>query len=119
MTMGEWSVVRAELDALPDFIVSGKEIKFRKEFRTLTSHESFCEVPLEVIERAQSLLAVELVDSVATPVHDTLVFQLGRNRVPLFSLETGGRDRRLFKFCCVYPRCSADLEARFSLASSW
>ena len=39
MTMGERSIVRAELDALPDFIVSGKEIKFRKEFRTLASHD--------------------------------------------------------------------------------
>ena len=74
---------------VPDFIVSGKEIKFGKEFRTLTSEDSFCDVPVAVFERARSLLTVELVDSVAKTVHDTVVFDLGCSRVPLFSLETG------------------------------
>ena len=63
MAMGERNVPRAELDSLPDFIIAGKEIGFRKEFGTLASDESFCEVPLEVVERAQSLLNLELVDS--------------------------------------------------------
>ena len=32
--------------------------------------------------------------------------------MPLFALETGGRDRTLFKFRCVFDMCSAFLEAR-------
>ena len=90
--MGERSVVRAELDGLPDFFVAGKEVKFRKEFRTLASENSFCEVPLVVLDRARTLLDMEFVESVGKPVHDTVVFELGCSRLPLFSLETGGRD---------------------------
>ena len=44
MTTGERNAVRVELDCLPDFIVAGKEIGFRKEFRTLASEDSFCDV---------------------------------------------------------------------------
>ena len=112
MTMGERNAVRVELDCLPDFIVAGKEFGFRNEFRTLALEDSFCEVPLDVVQRAQSLLDLELVDHVAKTVHDTVVFELGCSRVPLFSLETGGRDRRLFKFRCVFSLCSAFLEVR-------
>ena len=82
--MGERSVVRAELDGLPDFFVAGNEVKFRKEFRTLASENSFCEVPLVVLVRARSLLDMELVDSVGKTAHDTVVFELGCSRLPLF-----------------------------------
>ena len=82
--MGERSVVRAELDGLPDFFVAEKEVKFGKEFPTLASENSFCEVPLVVLDRARSLLAAELVDSVAKTVHDTVVFELGSNKFCYF-----------------------------------
>ena len=95
MTMGARSVLRSELDCLPDFFVAANDVQFRREFRTLTSEDSFCDVPSAVIERARSLLVVELVDTVAKTVHDTVEFDLGCSRVPLFSLETGTRQTLL------------------------
>ena len=41
MSMGDRSVVRAELDGLPDFLIARNEIRFRKEFRTLASEDAF------------------------------------------------------------------------------
>ena len=43
MTMGARSVLRAELDGLPDFFVAAKDVQFRREFRTLASEDSFCD----------------------------------------------------------------------------
>ena len=44
MTMGARSVLRSELDCLPDFFVAAKDVQFRREFRTLASEDSFCDV---------------------------------------------------------------------------
>ena len=97
---------------MSDFVVRAGKVVFRKEFRTVTSDESFCVCPDSVVEVAKTLLSVDLVDSVAKTVHDRVVFCLGCNRVPLFALETGGRDRTLYKFRCVFDMCSAFLEVR-------
>ena len=85
MTMGERRIVRAELDSLPDFFIAGKEVGFRKEFRSLSSDESFCEVPPVVLERARLLRSLHLVDTVAKTVHDTVFFELGCSRIPVFA----------------------------------
>ena len=96
MTLAERKItIRSSLNCLSDFVVHAGKVVIRKEFQTVTSDESFCICPDSVVEAAKTLLTVDLVDSVAKTVHDRVVFCLGCNRIPLFSLETGGRDRTL------------------------
>ena len=96
MTLAERRItMRSALNCLSDFVVHDGKVVFRKEFRTVTSDESFCICPDSVVEVAKTLLTVDLVDSVAKTVHDRVVSCFGCNRIPLFALETGGRDRTL------------------------
>ena len=94
--------MRAELDALSDFVTGPCSIGFRREFRTGASGETYCMVSDLVIERAQCLLTEPLVDSVAKTVHDRVFLEIVCYNIPLFSLVNGCRERTLFTFRCVY-----------------
>ena len=85
MSASDRDALRFELDSLPDVFVAGNDIGFTKAFRTLASREAFYVAPKCVIEKARSLLVNELVDSIAKTVHDKVFYELGCNRVPLFS----------------------------------
>ena len=113
MTLAESRItIRFTLDCTSDFIVHDGKVVFRKEFQTEKSVESFRICPDCVVDAVKTLLTVDLVVSVAKTVHDGAVFCLGCNRIPLFALETGGRDMTLYKFRCVFDSCSSFLQVR-------
>ena len=101
---------RKMLDALSDFAVDGSGLRLRREFVLLSCPEVFVRVPERIVGCMRRLLAMDSVGNVAQAVHDNVVFNIGSSRVPLFALESGGRDRTLFTFRCVYRRCLAFLE---------
>ena len=105
------------LDAAPDFVIDGGAIAFGKAFEVLEAPDTYARAPDDVIESARSLLEMDVVDTVAKMVHDTVTVRIGCCAVPVFALEDGGRGRTLFTFKCVYDNCPAFLDVRvFSAA---
>ena len=102
---------RARLDSAPN-VVAGGEIGFGHAFEAVEDAETFCRAPEDVVDAARRLLALDAADGIAAAVHDTVVVQIGCNRVPIFAMVNGGRGRGLFSFRCVYPACSAFLDVR-------
>ena len=58
-------------------------------------------------------MTAERNDSIARVVLDTLFFRVGCNVVPIFALVSGGRERTLFEFRCVFDGFSTFLDVRF------
>ena len=103
---------RRELDDLPDVVIDAQGLRLRQELRVVATAEVFVPIPDPVVERMRVILATELSGSVARVIHDNVYVEIGCNRIPLFALVSGGCDRTLFTFRCVYARCHAFLEAR-------
>ena len=78
----------------------------------IEADETFCTAPPDIIDAARRLLEFNLDQSLAKIVHDNVTLKIGGNRVPLFSMVSGGRSRTLYSFRCVFPHCSAFLDVR-------
>ena len=110
--MQQRRMLRAELDAMPDVAVDGTELAFAQRFATVTDDEPFFTAPDAFVASCRALLDADVVDTVPRLVHDTICVRIGCNRVPLFALVSGGRDRTLYVFRCVYAGCAAFLDVR-------
>ena len=110
--MQQRRMLRAELDAMPDVAVDGTELAFAQRFATVTDDEPFFTAPDAFVASCRALLDADVVDTVPRTVHDTICVRIGCNRVPLFALVSGGRDRTLYVFRCVYAGCAAFLDVR-------
>ena len=86
---------RARLDSAPNVVVAGGEIGFGHAFEAVEDAETFCRAPEDVVDAARRLLALDAADGIAAAVHDTVVVQIGCNRVPIFAMVNGGRGRGL------------------------
>ena len=103
---------RVALDGLPDFSTNKFGIEFRQSFVTLKANETFFLAPEHLVESCRRLLTLELDVTVARLVHDNVTVRIGCNVVAPFALVSGGRDRSLFTFRCVYDACPAFLDVR-------
>ena len=110
--MQQRRMLRAELDAMPDVAVDGTELAFAQRFATVADDEPFFTAPDAFVASCRALLDADVVDTVPRLVHDTICVRIGCNRVPLFALVSGGRDRTLYVFRCVYAGCAAFLDVR-------
>ena len=110
--MQQRRLLRAELDAMPDVAVDGTELAFAQRFATVAGDEPFFTAPDAFVASCRALLDADVVDTVPRLVHDTICVRIGCNRVPLFALVSGGRDRTLYVFRCVYGVCAAFLDVR-------
>ena len=104
--------MRATLDSLSDFSITQSEITFKQSFVLIEAEESFVIAPKCLIDSCRKLLSLDLDDTVPRIVRDNVTIQIGCNSVPLFALVSGGHDRSLFSFRCVYDGCSAFLDIR-------
>ena len=80
----------------PDFTACGGRLEFNQRFATTTSAETFCAAPQRIVDAGRSLLSAPLDDSVANVVHNTIAFDIGCNRIPLYALVRGGRGGKSF-----------------------
>ena len=101
---------RVALDGLPDFSTNKFGIEFRQSFVALEAGETFFFAPEHLVESCRRLLTLELDVTVARLVHDNVTVRIGCNVVARFALVSGGRDRSLFTFRCVYDACPAFLD---------
>ena len=106
------TMTRLALDALPDFSADKFRVEFRQSFVALEADETFFFAPEPLVESCRRLLTLELDVTVAQLVRDNVTVRIGCNVVAPFALVSGGRDRTLFVFRCVYDGCPAFLDVR-------
>ena len=103
--------LRIELDATPDF-VSANGVVFKQHFVTVRFDESYNDASDETVASVRRLLELPVYDTLASMMRTHVTFNVGSNRVPLFGLRSGGNDRTLFSFGCVFKHCPAFADVR-------
>ena len=114
--MQQRRMLRAELDAMPDGAVDGAALAFAQRFATVAADEPFFTAPDAFVASCRSLLDADVVDTVPRTVHDTICVRIGCNRVPLFALVSGGRDRTLYSSGVSTPGARRSLTSGASSA---
>ena len=92
---------RRTLDAAPNVVQDGRDVRFAQSFATLAADETLAETPRDVLDACRALLDATLSTTVARTVRDTVTFTIGASLIPLFALEPS-LFRPFFQWFCLF-----------------